>query len=299
MGDLVARGLPADWLNGWLAAVGVTVLVPGTRLAWTDDPVPRACFSWPSDEELPELIARHLPATEELDELVIAGLPQNMKVDQYQEAAGRERQRREPGLGILATDLDLGTRAPDAPLATGPFNVGAPRGETLFTRLRACRRALDGEPVDRQVAATLAGRGRRHDTNGLGFDYRRISASVAKEARKLVDPVVECLCFYGLQLHPMGGNGTSVWQRGWIDRPDRRRAFVWPVWTRPHLLDRWAVDALLDIVYRDSRRQAQDGRFRVIPSLRRLGVSGLYGSIPFERTGSSDATRGYASERVA
>ena len=30
-----APGLPADWLNGWLAAIGVTVLIPGARLRWT------------------------------------------------------------------------------------------------------------------------------------------------------------------------------------------------------------------------------------------------------------------------
>jgi len=47
MGDLLAPGLTADWLNAWLAAIGVTVLVPGIRLGWSADPLPVAHFDIP------------------------------------------------------------------------------------------------------------------------------------------------------------------------------------------------------------------------------------------------------------
>ena len=34
-------GLPAEWINGWLAAVGTTVLDSELRLSWTMDPSPQ------------------------------------------------------------------------------------------------------------------------------------------------------------------------------------------------------------------------------------------------------------------
>ena len=54
-------GLPADWLNGWLAAIGVTVLVPGTRLCWTDDGVPSAVLETEQPVDLPKVVAEALP----------------------------------------------------------------------------------------------------------------------------------------------------------------------------------------------------------------------------------------------
>ena len=39
-GDL--SGLPAEWINGWLAAVGATVLDARIRLHWMTDGVPLA-----------------------------------------------------------------------------------------------------------------------------------------------------------------------------------------------------------------------------------------------------------------
>lgn len=305
MQHYVARGLPADWLNAWLAAIGITVLVPEARLGWTDDYVPKAVLSWPGDDDLPNLIATHLPSVDDLEQLTIAGLPQNIERDQYREAAARARQDHDLSLGVITTDL--GTQPQKNTLPNGPFNVGAPRGETVFRRLRACRRALDnGASLGEQVTDVLNGRGRRVKLNGLGFDYRRIAAPVAGEADKLVDPVVECLCYHGLLLHPMGGDGTNQRQRGWFGSPRRRRGFVWPSW-KPEL-DRWSIDALLDVIYGDTARMAATSgapRTSLAPQLklpaawRRLGAAGLYGHVPFRQTGASDATRGYATERLA
>lgn len=289
-----APGITADWLNAWMAALGITVLVPGVRLRWTDAPVPNAVFSHRADRGLASLIAASLPSLEELDELVIADLPQNLIPSQYRAAAIKARDRADRSLGALTSDLGPPNRG--GTLETGPFNVGAPRGETLFDRLRSCRAALPlGEGLSIVVESTLVGRGRRVLLNGLGFDYRRIAASVPGEADKLADPLIECLCFYGLLLHPMGGDGRRVHQRGW-SRQDGRPAFAWPVWR--DALDCWAVDALLDIVYGRFAQTPNEGRI-TRGSWSRLGVYAMFATVPFLGTGTNDTTRGYASERLA
>ena len=42
MTETVCPGLPAHWVNAWLAAVGATRLEPRLRLRWTLDSLPRA-----------------------------------------------------------------------------------------------------------------------------------------------------------------------------------------------------------------------------------------------------------------
>jgi len=291
MSTFTAPGLPSDWLNAWLAAVGTTVIVPGLRLGWTQEPTPKAQFAITTNTSLAKLITAHMPGIEELDELVIATLDQNLDQDQYQLAAQKARQRRDPSLSILTTDLAKPTK--NETLPTGFFNVGAPRGETLHNRLRACRTALDTaeKTLESLVTDTLEGRGMRIKANGLGFDYHRITAPVPGEATKMVDPLIECLCFFGLLLHPVSGDGNNLLQRGWISR-----TFAWPTWTPA--LDRWAIDALLDHTHLTLTNQSAAPP-DISPPLQRLGITALYQSIPFQRTGSSDTTRGYASQQVS
>ena len=45
MTDLTCPGLPGTWINGWLAAVGATVLDARIRLHWTTHGAPLAVFS--------------------------------------------------------------------------------------------------------------------------------------------------------------------------------------------------------------------------------------------------------------
>src|SRR5690606_20031620 len=133
----------------------------------------------------------------------------------------------------------------------------------------------------------------RVKVNGLACAYRRI----VEETSKRVDPVVECLCFFGLWLFPMGGTGRLARQRGWVGPPYRRHAFLWPAWSPA--LDRWAIDALLDLVHRAVPAGPLDSGRKLSPALRRAGVTTLYGSVPYRSLGSNDTTRGYAGERVA
>jgi hypothetical protein len=56
-----AKAWRADWLNGWMAAVGVTVLCDGVKLSWSDDAVPVPIF-WVEEECNPgDLIASCYP----------------------------------------------------------------------------------------------------------------------------------------------------------------------------------------------------------------------------------------------
>ncbi len=45
MTQVTCPGLPAEWINGWLAAVGATVLDARIRLHWMTDGVPLAVLS--------------------------------------------------------------------------------------------------------------------------------------------------------------------------------------------------------------------------------------------------------------
>ena len=60
MAEVKCPGLPAFWLNAWLAAVGATVLVPRIRLRWTGDRTPVAVLS-SEDGDPVELLASSWP----------------------------------------------------------------------------------------------------------------------------------------------------------------------------------------------------------------------------------------------
>ena len=284
-----APGLMADWLNGWLAALGITVLLPDARLCFTREAETVAVVELNGEPRLEEALARALPSRDALDALSIAKprIARTVLIDVYREAAVVARARSDFSLASSVTDLS--TSEDNKELSHSPFDPPAPRGETLWTRLVRCREALgEGEALLASIEASLAGRGARIDANGLGFDYRRIPAAALGSGQIRVDPVVECLAFYGLALFPVRGDGRRPFTRGWRWDPDARRArFFWPTWREP--LDRFGVDALLGALY------AGDLERR---SLSRLGIEALYEAVPYQATGSADVTRGFASRRV-
>lgn len=279
----VAPGLPADWLNGWLAAVGVTVLLPDARLAWTGDPTPLARFEVPPGASLAQRIASALPSLRDLDALVIASSGRDVGMAAFRDLSQAARVRRDASLASSVTDL---VQAEDGKAAHGRFDPPTPRGETLFTRLRKCRLALV-EGITERVEGTLEGRGSRIAANGLGFDYRRLRAAV-HSGDLHVDPLVECLCFAGLELFPVRGSGmASAQTRGWLRSGTRAERFVWPAWTPT--LDRWGIDALLDATH----SAPADGE-----RLGLLGVTAVFESASYQRRGSADVATGYASRRL-
>nr|PZN32549.1 MAG: hypothetical protein DIU67_07980 [Actinomycetota bacterium] len=294
MSGFMAPGLSGDWLNGWLAAIGVTVLLDDVRLSWTSDPVPHAVFSGANVSELPARLAAILPEGSVIEALACGGLGQAIDLSQFAERAGRARRDDDWSLALLATDL---TPVHGDRLPTGPFNPGVPQGIPLWKRLLTCVQAIRGSDAAELIAASLAGHAVRFPTNGLGFDVRRLAGSVPGEADKFADVVVEWLSFYGACLHPMSNWGAGPVQRGWSPRPDRPGAFKWPVWSVS--LDRWAIDALLDSFYRAVERSRADAAAarRLPGAVKGAGLIAVFETRPFLPTGSADPTRGYASVR--
>lgn len=281
-----APGLPADWLNGWLAAIGVTVLIPSARLRWTDDGVPSALFEADEPDDLAKRVADALPTPQTLARSVIARtLPatrhdfsRNVTLAAFRERAVVERRVGEGNLAASVSDLSADLKPEN--LEHGAFDPPAPRGETLWSRATACALALAATDIAERVRATFEGSGRREALNGLGFDARRFPAGMHAARDVYADPVVELLAFAALPLFPTRGNGQRVRQRLWTDSSTRRGAFQWIAWQPA--LDRWAIDALLDLPPR--------------------GLGGLtlasYRVIPYQPAARADTTRAYFAERI-
>lgn len=296
-----STSLGAGWLNAWLASIGVLRLIPDARLRWEGRGSPKAVYAG-VEADLAEVVAAAMPTVTDLDTLAIARhragcaeLPRSVSREAYRERAAVARAN--PGdWSLAATVTDL---VPGDEIVHGPFDPAMPRGVTLHERVRACRERLPSDPASlvAAVASTLAGRGRRVQANGLGFDVTRSSAGVDASAEVMVDPVIECLAFEGLQLFPMRGDSERAGgrQRGFTSTPSRRHAFRWPAWRQP--LELWGVDALLDQV---ASALPLDDSFtqRVVGRLRRLGVTALYGSVYQRPRGSADTYRAYGGERL-
>ena len=297
-----APGLTVDWLNAWLAAIGICVLLPEARLRWTNDAVPSACFRLPDGlGSLAEAVAQRLPSEEALGQLSIARdlaghseLSRKVPLENYRDRAALARRTGDTTLSSTVTDLSSDPkRAGDLPHS--PFDPAVPKGLTLWQRALSCRQAVTSPGP--QVAASLLGRGTRVPTNGLGFDSRRLVSAVV-EADKTADPVIELLAFEALALFPWRGRPRSGEDggpdrfeqraRGWTDRATQRGAFRWCAWSAS--LDVWAIDALLDALPTGS-----SARERALAA--RLGVTTWYHSVPYKAMSSSDATRAYAGER--
>jgi hypothetical protein len=294
-------GLGAGWINSWLASIGVLRLLPDARLRWDGRGSPRAVFG-SVEGEVAEAVAGALPTVSDLDSLAIArrrsGLaefPRSVSREAYRERAAVSRANpRDWSLAASVTDL-----VPGDEIVHGPFDPAMPRGITLHERVRACRERLPSDPASlvAAVASTLAGRGSRVQANGLGFDVTRSSAGVDASAEVMVDPIIECLAFEGLQLFPMRGDGERAGglQRGFTSTASRRGAFRWPAWRQP--LDLWGVDALLD---QAAGVLPPDGSVTGGPArrLQLLGVTALYGSVYQRPRGSADTYRAYGAERL-
>lgn len=287
------RGLRGSWLNGWLAAVGVTVRCPSLRLGWTEPPSSVGVLTSDDDRDVAQSVAAALPDEAELSRLAIARqvaaegdhaeplppMPRKVSVETFRARAGLAREHHDPSLAASVSDL-----VDDDESAHSPFDPSVPQGLTLHDRLVRCVRDLPDELDARvdAVNATFDGTARRTNGNGLGFDYLRLPAA-AEGGELRIDPTVEILAFFALSLFPARGDGRRLRVRGWTRSHTQRGAFTWPVWQGQ--LDRWAIDALLDRWHTSSATAA------------RYGVTAAYQSVPYQPTGSGDVRRAYTSER--
>lgn len=244
MSEYEAPGWPAEWLNAWLAALGVTILLPDVALRWTSGPRPYAVFVGDVDS-LPERLAATLPTVEEIDSYVISLEDPTWKRSAPLRlfASLAESARRESDGTLAMWGTDIVSDASREPLtAVGRFNTPGPGTvRQLPQRLRRCREKLE-EPCGNSVESSLRGTLGRVGGFGLGFDYRRISSPTWNSTQPMVDPVVECLAFFGLVFVPSRGRPSTSNTRGWS--AGKESAFAWVAWQLP--LRAAAIDAMLD-----------------------------------------------------
>ena len=128
MAEQEAPGLTVDWLNGWLAAIGITVLLPEVRLRWTTDPVPFARFVLPDDgPPLAERVSAALPSLDDLDRLSTARwrqdrseLSRHVSLAAYADRASMARESEDASLSSSLTDLVA--EVPSEGLPHSPFD---------------------------------------------------------------------------------------------------------------------------------------------------------------------------------
>ena len=314
--EVECPGLPADWLNSWLAAIGLLVLEPRLRLCWTrgaspnavltaddgaEDPLILAASAWPSPERLQAMpVAQHREG--------LLDMRRTVPLEVFRQRADLARSHPDSWtLSSTVTDLCVDVAA-ESTVRHAPLDPKGP-GTIKWLHHRLLKSHSRVEQPEEAVIATLKGYGKRVVDNGLGFDSSRITA-LADGAYKVIDPVVEVLAFFGLRIFPMRGAGVEVGrsgtgvrlatrQRGWS--PDRSQTsrlqhMTWPAWTRA--LDLSGVDALLDawadLVSQNTRRQRMPGA-----ALARLGIHAAWQTRPYQQRGSGDTTVGFTSTAMA
>ena len=267
-----APGLSADWLNGWLAAIGSTVLVSGLRLAWSEAPIPTAIFEYEGADEIPKAISDAMPLVQALDQSPIAEkhsgcahtFDRHVTLEAFRERAKIERALKTNQLASSVSDLR--SKMGNNGLDHGSFDVPGPGTiGTLWDRVYACAGEIPVEDLEGAVRQSLEGHGRLITRTGLGFDPRRFPSGVRSKSDMMVDPIIELLAFAALELFPTRGNGQTILQRRWTDSLTLRGAFKWEAW-KPSL-DRWAIDAFLDLKSLDQSLVV--ARFQVVPYKKR------------------------------
>lgn len=300
MSSITCPGLPGEWVNGWLAAVGATVLDSRLRLSWTEDATPVAVLA--SDDEDPvRILSEAWPSREVVESLPLARewrgastFGRKVPVEAFAERVRAARSHPESWtLSSSLTDLAVDK---SGEVEHAPFDPPAPRGSFLHERLLRVHRNVD--PSVDELRNALMGIAVRVKDNGLGFDQRRLGSQSDTTSIR-VDPVIESLAFFGLALFPVRGGGsdarlgarrTRVIQRGWrrvevgTGRGGEVR-FQWPAWSPP--LDSHGIDALLD-VWRPRQK-----RF-----WRTTGVHAAWETVRYESRGQADTTRAYGSRRL-
>ncbi len=292
-------GLPAGWINAWLAAVGATVLDPRIRLHWKArghqavlscvdvDPLEALVEAWPDAERLSDLpIAEHWRQAGELRRRVSVG-------SFVLRARAARSDPHSWTLSSTMTDLSVDAEGDVAHALLDPAGPGTVKW--LHHRLMKVHRHVR-DPSREIIGASLMGQGERVKDNGLGFDQSRLG-SQCDDSDRWTDPVVEVLAFFGLAVFPMRGRGSDgrleraafgdERQRGWrktAGSTEPRRLY-WPAWRQA--LDANGIDALLDVWKSDAEE-----RWPL------LGVHAAWRTVPFQAKVRADPTRALGAERL-
>ena len=293
-------GLPASWVNAWLAAVGVTVLDGRIRLHWTTGDAPVAVLSSVELDPV-EALVESWPDAAFLDTLPVAEnwngtgkLKRRVSVKQF--AARVSAARGHPHAWTLSSTMTDLSVDKNGEVAHAPFDPAGP-GTTKWLHHRLLKaHELTGRVGEDRLRDSLLGQANREKNYGLGFDSTRLG-SLADASDPWIEPVVELLAFFGLVLFPVRGQGVDrrlsrygnpdERQRGWRKVPgsNEPRRFVWPAWQPP--LDAAGIDALLDS-WNPWRRQTWST----------LGVHAAWRSVRYKRRGPADNTRAIGAESL-
>ena len=297
--EITCPGLPAHWVNAWLAAVGVTVLDPRIRLRWTIEGEPKAVFSATRIHPLDALL-ESWPSKKLLDDLPIAEywernnpMRRRVPVETFMKRA-KEARGHPYSWTLSSTMTDLCVDK-NGEVEHAPFDPAGP-GSTKWLQYRLVKLQKHLDVSETRLRESLMGYAIRVKDNGLGFDQTRLGSS-SDDASKWVDPLVETLAFFGLKIFPVRGNGidqrldkyarTGKRQRGWRTSSSSGKIsrFHWPVWRQ--CLDYAGIDALMD-VWRPAHKHTWE----------RLGVHAGWRGVQYKPVGSADTTRGLGSERL-
>ncbi len=284
MNEQECLGLLAEMPHQWLAAIGATVISEDLRLSWTDDSSPCAVLHSPHKAPA-EVLYAAWPSREDLARFPV--IEWNLYNKQDIPLADYRRMTRASlaeghawSLAAAATDLAHSRRTAGT-AARGPFNPGfqgpSSPHRSLLTMVSCTfndvARALDG------LLPSAKG-------DGLGLDPGRFADFQGTEKGVRTVYPIEVMAFYGLALFPLRGDGIRdtgrARQRGWTTGRRREDEFRWPAWRQP--LDRWAIDALLDVW--DPDRESIDGS---------LGITAAWKSVRRDRPGQNPG-HGYASQ---
>ena len=314
MNETECPGLAADWLNAWLASIGLLVLEPRLRLSWTTDASPTAVLAADGAEDPLTLAANAWPTEERLQAMPIAGgveglrdMRRTVPLEVFQQRSEFARSHVDSWtlsstVTDLCVDIDSERTVRHAPLdPAGPGTI-----KWLHHRLAKSHSMVE-DPLG-AVPATLRGYGKRIVDNGLGFDGTRI-AGLADSTVKVVDPVIEVLAFFGLRMLPMRGAGIEVGKSGTKNRfatrqrcwsldtsqSSRVQHMTWPAWTQP--LDYSGVDALLDVWTELTLPRSRTQRFPRA-ALSRLGIHAAWQTRSYKQRGPGDRTHGFTSAPV-
>lgn len=316
-------GLPAEWPNAWLAALGATVLVPRMRLSWSEHAEPVAVL-WHPEGDPADAIAAHWPDSGRIDALPLKRqqdkLPRSktgptekvVTAHLFRQTLldGPHAELDVHSLSSFWTDQYTHGDEDQQCCAKSPwFYQGAPRGETLHARLASTERhfrsslAVTGSSLSDAVDAALDGFSPCVQCNGLGFDARRVvKNNKLGKSDPWVCPVVEILSFWGLALLPLRGDGRHTRREG---RPNQKcqhsddRRLIYPAWRQEQSLDRWGIAALLTYWEHETSRRGPDQPPLNKATRRRLGVTAAWqAEVLRPDGGGSDSTRGLSSTRL-
>ena len=262
----------ANWINGWLAAIGVIVICEDVQLSWTTDPTPTPIFHLADNIRLVEHIASRIPDPKLVTRSAAQHVAkQNATEDEYERGAAAARENGDWLWSALFTDLGPKNSRDDRSTCfdKSRFYPGMPGTAPISKRLSDLAKSHwgDAAAIERSMAGTLP----RSQGNGLAFDPHRLLDPANPLTDVYIDPVIEAVAFHALIILPVRGNGRRTTTRGETGRPP---TFRWRTWQQP--LDLAGIDAILD-----QRASEPDRSFKLVD---------------YRKKSTSEATSAYFSE---